>query len=78
MAAPLAPVPEDIVSPTPRSKIRARMTPGSSSANQQTFVRLGNSSWSMIAAPIAGRSSASSSAASATWIAHCGLPTWTC
>ena len=38
----MAPVPEESVSPTPRSKIRARIAPGSSSAYQETLVRFGN------------------------------------
>ena len=44
----------------------------------ETFVRLGNCGSCSIAGPIAGRSSASSSAAPATRIAHCGLPIGTC
>ena len=44
-AAPVAPVPLAEVSPTPRSKIRARIVWGSRTANHDTFVRLGNSSW---------------------------------
>ena len=40
-AAPLAPVPEDIVSPTPRSKMRARMRSGASSVQNETLVRFG-------------------------------------
>ena len=42
------------------------------------FVRLGNSGVVSIAGPIAGRSSASSSLAVSTRIAHCGLPIETC
>ena len=74
-AAPLAPVPEESVSPTPRSKIRAR-TRLPSIARKETLVRLGNSSWPSISGPIAPRSSSSSS--SPTTIAHCGLPIETC
>src|SRR5919206_3471288 len=71
-------LPDDSVSPTPRSKIRARITAGSSSHQNETFVRLGNSSLRSICGPSAGRSSASSSPRSATWMAHCGLPIETC
>ena len=42
MAAPQAPVPLEAVSPTPRSKIRARMVASSSAVNQETLVRWGN------------------------------------
>ena len=75
-AAPLAPVPEESVSPTPRSKIRA-LTRSPSIARNETFVRFGNISWPSIPGPILPRSSSSSSAASTT-IAHCGLPIETC
>ena len=51
-AAPLAPVPEESVSPTPRSKIRAR-TRLPSIARKETLVRLGKSSWPSISGPIA-------------------------
>ena len=59
-AAPLAPVPEESVSPTPRSKIRAR-TRLPSIFRKETLVRFGNSSWPSISGPIATRSSSSSS-----------------
>ena len=39
MAAPHAPVPLEAVSPTPRSKIRARMVASSSAENHETLVR---------------------------------------
>ena len=55
MAAPVAPVPDESVSPTPRSKIRARIAPGSSSHHHETFVRRGNSSWCSIARPDGGQ-----------------------
>ena len=42
MAAPQAPVPLEAVSPTPRSKMRARMVASSSAVNQETLVRWGN------------------------------------
>ena len=42
-AAPLAPVPDESVSPTPRSKIRARTREPSTEMNE-TLVRFGNSS----------------------------------
>ena len=77
-AAPQAPVPEDIVSPTPRSKIRARMASGAVAHQNETFVRFGNSGERSIPGPIAARSRAASPASSATRIAHWGLPTWTC
>src|SRR3954468_15291929 len=44
-AAPVAPVPLDSVSPTPRSKMRARMRSSASGVNHETLVRSGNSSW---------------------------------
>ena len=78
MAAPVAPVPDDSVSPTPRSKIRARMASGATSVHQETFVRLGNSGWCSIPGPIAGRSSAASASVSVTRIAVWGLPISTC
>jgi hypothetical protein len=74
-AAPTAPVPEESVSPTPRSKMRAR-TRLPSTRRKETLVRLGKSSWPSMPGPIAPRSSASSS--STTTIAHCGLPIETC
>ena len=74
-AAPLAPVPEESVSPTPRSKIRARTVEPSTRVNE-TLVRLGKGSPASIAGPIAGRSRSSTS--SPTSITHCGLPTFTC
>ena len=74
-AAPLAPVPEESVSPTPRSKIRAR-TRLPSISRKETLVRFGNSSWPSIPGPISPRSRSSSS--SPTTIAHCGLPIETC
>ena len=40
-AAPHAPVPEDCVSPTPRSKIRARIVLGPVAVQNETFVRFG-------------------------------------
>ena len=39
----MAPVPLAVVSPAPRSKIRARRRPGLISVNHETFVRFGNS-----------------------------------
>ena len=76
-AAPVAPVPEDIVSPTPRSKMRARIVSTRTRARQNdTLVRLGNSSWRSIGGPSSARSS--SSRPSGTSIAHWGLPTDTC
>ncbi len=74
-AAPLAPVPEESVSPTPRSKIRA-LTRLPSTRKKETLVRFGNSSWHSTSGPIAPRSSPSSS--SPTSIAHWGLPIETC
>ncbi len=74
-AAPLAPVPEESVSPTPRSKIRAR-TRLPSTRKKETLVRFGKSSWASIGGPISARSSDSSP--SPTSIAHCGLPIETC
>ena len=74
-AAPLAPVPEESVSPTPRSKIRAR-TRLPSKRRKETLVRLGKAWWPSISGPIAARSRPSSS--SPTTIAHCGLPIETC
>jgi len=52
-AAPLAPVPEASVSPTPRSKIRTRIVAGSTGTNHDTLVRWGNSAWRSIAGPSA-------------------------
>ena len=75
-AAPEAPVPEASVSPTPRSKMRAR-TWSPSKATKLTLVRLGKSSEASIPGPYRSRSRSSSSAASTT-IAHCGLPIETC
>ncbi len=72
----MAPVPEDIVSPTPRSKIRARMASPDSRRQNDTLVRLGNSSWCSIGGPSVLRSS--SSRPSGTSIAHWGLPIDTC
>ena len=46
------------VSPTPRSKIRARIRPGAATAYHDTFVRFGNSSWCSTSGPRACRSSA--------------------
>ena len=74
-AAPLAPVPEESVSPTPRSNIRAR-TRLPLIAMNETLVRLGNSRWDSISAPTAPMSICSSSAP--TTIAHWGLPIETC
>ena len=71
-------MPDDSVSPTPRSKIRARITAGSSSHQNETFVRLGNSSLRSISGPMAASSSASSSSRSWILIAHWGLPIRTC
>ena len=51
MAAPVAPVPEDIVSPTPRSKMRARMESSPVRRQNDTLVRRGNSSWLSISGP---------------------------
>ena len=73
-AAPQAPVPDDCVSPTPRSKIRARMRSGSISVQNETFVRLGKRSACSIGGPIVARSSVSSRWRSAIRIAVCGLP----
>ena len=75
-AAPDAPVPEASVSPTPRSKIRARTRPSPSTRKNDTLVRFGNSSLCSIGGPIVARSS--SSRPSSTRIAHCGLPMLTC
>jgi hypothetical protein len=71
-------VPEASVSPTPRSKIRARMALGARAHQNDTFVRLGNSAARSIGGPTAARSSASRVARSATWMAHWGLPIETC
>jgi hypothetical protein len=70
-------VPDDIVSPTPRSKIRAVISFGASRRQNDTFVRFGNSSFASIGGPYACRSSCSSSPGS-TSMAHCGLPIDTC
>ena len=78
MAAPHAPVPLEAVSPTPRSKIRARMVASSSAVNHETLVRCGNCGSVSIGGPMAARSSASSVAGSAMWIAVCGLPMTRC
>ncbi len=94
IAAPVAPVPDDSVSPPPRSTLRAGRrarappaaagegvvagAPGSSSVYHDTFVRFWKIAAPSISGPIAGRSSASSSASEPTWIAHCGLPIDTC
>ena len=51
---------------------------GAGGHQNETFVRFGNCGSCSIAGPIAGRSSAASSSRSATRIAHCGLPMWTC
>ena len=74
IAAPQAPVPDDCVSPTPRSKMRARMRSGASSVQNETLVRLGKRSAVSIGGPISARSSVSSRARSSTRIAVCGLP----
>ena len=59
MAAPQAPVPLEAVSPTPRSKMRARMVASSSAVNHETLVRCGNCGSVSIGGPMAARSSAS-------------------
>ena len=74
-AAPLAPVPLLSVSPTPRSKIRARIASGAISFQNETLVRLGKIGAFSISGPSVCRSSASGSS---TRIAHCGLPIATC
>ena len=66
------------VAPTPRSKMRARMNPGSTSVHQLTFVRLGKSGECSISGPWSSSAIALSSSTLATSIAHCGLPTETC
>ena len=68
-------MPDDRVSPTPRSKIRARIASSPVSHQKETLVRFGNRGSCSISGPIAGRSSRSSSSTVATRIAHCGLPT---
>ena len=79
-AAPHAPVPDDAVSPTPRSKIRARMAPSppGSGAKKLTLVRSGNRSLRSICAPTAVTSSSSTSRGVPSAMAHCGLPIETC
>ena len=77
-AAPHAPVPEDSVSPAPRSKMRARMVSGASSVQNDALVRFGKSGACSIVGPMACRSSASSSSRVAMRMAHCGLPIETC
>ena len=52
-AAPLAPVPLESVSPTPRSKMRARIALGSSSCQNETLVRLGKIGACSICGPMA-------------------------
>jgi hypothetical protein len=64
--------------PAPRSKIRARMLPSASGAKKLTFVRRGKSGLCSICGPTAERSRASTSAGSASAMAHCGLPIETC
>ncbi len=68
-------MPDERVSPTPRSKIRAR-TRSPSARQKLTLVRLGKIGADSIAGPTAGRSS--SSRPSVTSIAHWGLPIETC
>ena len=75
-AAPEAPVPEESVSPTPRSKMRAR-TRLPSKARKETLVRFGKSVEPSISGPTSSRSRSASSTGS-TRIAHCGLPIETC
>ncbi len=74
-AAPVAPVPDARVSPTPRSKIRAR-TREPSACQKLTLVRFGKIGACSIAGPIAGRSR--SSRPESISIAHWGLPIETC
>ena len=50
-AAPVAPVPLAVVSPTPRSKMRARMRSAATGVNHETFVRFGKSSEYSISGP---------------------------
>ena len=68
-------MPEDSVSPTPRSKIRALTVEPWRRVNE-TLVRFGNSRLRSISGPILARSSCST--APPTSITHCGLPieTW--
>ena len=73
-AAPEAPVPDESVSPTPRSKIRARTLEPSTRVNE-TFVRSGNRSvFDSMPGPMAPRSRSSTS--SPADITHCGFPTF--
>ena len=69
-AAPLAPVPDDIVSPAPRSKIRAVISRSPSRRQNDTFVRFGNSSLASIGGPNSARSRRSSSSPGCSSIAH--------
>ena len=68
-------MPEDSVSPTPRSKIRA-LTVEPSILMNETLVRFGNSSLCSISGPIEPRSSSSTSSPAS--ITHWGLPIETC
>ena len=78
-AAPLAPVPADSVSPTPRSKIRARMRVGRDLAPERlTLVRLGKIAACSIGGPDRCEVERVELVALATRIAHCGLPIVTC
>ncbi len=60
-AAPHAPVPDDSVSPAPRSKMRARIVVASSSVQNDVLVRLRNCGERSISGPSFCRSSSSSS-----------------
>ena len=74
-AAPLAPVPLLSVSPTPRSKIRARIASGATRSRTTRWCGSGRSARSRSPArALAGRCASGSS----TRIAHCGLPIATC
>ena len=75
-AAPLAPVPDESVSPTPRSKIRARTVEPSARQNE-TFVRFGKSSCSP-RSPGPNAPGRAPRGRPPTSIAHCGFPTLTC
>ena len=72
-AAPLAPVPEDSVSPTPRSKMRARIVLGRALGVEGDVGAVGEE---LVCARSAGRSAGRSSASGSSTgaMTHCGLP----